>query len=794
MNERVKWATVGRQLGTMRRTSVATDSNVDRVTSIIADVRERGDDALRDLARRFDGVDLEQIEVPTREIRSASRDLDAGVRGALEEAAGAIEAFHRAQARPILEMETHPGVRIGRKSEPLRRVGVYAPGGRAAYASSVLMGVIPAKIAGVDEVVVCSPPGPDGLPPKLVLAAAELSGADAVYAIGGAGAIAAFAYGTATVKPVDKVVGPGNVYVTEAKRQLNGVIAIDGPAGPSEILVIADGAADPRLIAGELLAQAEHDPEASCILISPSKRLLKAVRATVDELVAELSDSATARAALAARGALLEVDDLDQAYSFSEAFAPEHLMIATANPRDGLSRVRCAGTVFLGQSSSVVFGDYVTGANHVLPTGGLARAYSGLSTSDFQREFTYQEVTPMAAARLSRNTGILAEAEGLPAHAQAARLRADLPDADASGPHRSNTSPGRAALREVELYDPMRAPAEVDLSANTNLFPEDSGVRRAIALASPDRIAKYPGVYTDELVRALAAYHGVAPENVVVGCGSDDLIDSAMRAFADPGAVVAFPDPTFGMIPVFTKMNAAVPNPVPLLPDFELDVDGMLRVRAQIQYVCSPNNPTGTLASEERLLRLAADGAGVTLLDEAYADFSSQDLSGAAAESDRLIVLRTFSKASGLAGLRIGYAIGPTTLIAEIQKSRGPYKVGALAEAAALHVLGSGLERVRCTVELTRQNRQRLTDELELRGFEPLPSSSNFLLIPVGGAPARDWATALRAGGVEVRPFGGLTAVGEALRVTVGPWPLMVKFLETLDGVSSGYVTAARSS
>ncbi len=796
MTGRVRWAALGHETPeVMNRGGASTREVSDAVRAIIADVRKTGDEALFEMGRRFDGVDLIRLEVPASALRAALRDLDTDVRAALEEAAGAIEAFHRAQIPSPMEIETYSGVRLGRMFEPIPRVGVYAPGGRAAYASSVLMGVIPARVAGVGRVVVCSPPASDGNPPPMVLAAAELAGADSVYSIGGAGAIAALAFGTQSVPRVDKIVGPGNAYVTEAKLQLTGVVAIDGPAGPSEILVIADETADPRLVAGELLAQAEHDPEAACVLVSNSDRVLHAVRAAVDEMVVGLPDSATVRAAFAARGALLKVEGLEQAFQLSERFGPEHLMIATRNPREWLDRVRCAGTIFLGQSSSVVFGDYITGANHVLPTGGLSRAYGGLSTGDFQRGFTYQEVTPSAAAKLSEATAILADVEGLPAHADAARLRRQIPPV-VNGESNSGqrVSPGRASLRDVKLYDPMRAPARIDLSANTNLYPEDPGIRSAIAGASPRRIAQYPDVYTSELMRAIADHHGVAPENVVTGCGSDDLIDSAMRAFADPGSTVVYPDPTFGMVRIFTGMNAAIARPIPLRHDLTLDVEGMLNMRAQIQYVCSPNNPTGGGFSPESLLSLSRRCAAVTLLDEAYADFADQDLIAEAAGSDRLVVLRTFSKAFGLAGMRVGYAVGPADLIREIQKSRGPYKVGGIAEAAALYALGRGFERVRSTVEGTKENRDRLSHALGERGFDPLPSSANFLLVPVEGASARDWAALLRTAGVEVRPFGGLPLIGEAIRITIGPWALMAGLLTALDEIAREIPTPERNA
>jgi histidinol dehydrogenase len=398
------------------------------VRAIVADVRTRGDAALRELALRFDGAQMERLEVPLGLCHAALGRLDMEVRAALEQAAANIAAFHRAQLPQPLEVELAPGHRLGRRAEPLRRVGVYAPGGRAAYPSSVLMGVVPAKVAGVGEVVVCSPPGPDGLPPATVLAACALAGADRVFALGGAGAIAALALGTASVPRVDRIVGPGNAYVTEAKQQLTGAVAIDSPAGPSEVLIIADETADPVLVAVELIAQAEHDPDAAAVLISTSPALGDTVAETLARLVPEQPRADIIRAALAARGALLGARDLAAAAAFAELYAPEHLLVMTAAPRALLPSLRAAGTIFLGAPSSVAFGDYLTGANHVLPTAGTGRSFSGLSTLDFLRSWTWQEVAPAAARALAADTAVLADAEGLPGHAAAARLRAPQED------------------------------------------------------------------------------------------------------------------------------------------------------------------------------------------------------------------------------------------------------------------------------------------------------------------------------------------------------------------------------
>ena len=398
-----------------------------RTAEIITEVRRGGDIALRALAERFDQVRLDSLEVPRAACDAALSALDPALRRAMERATANIAAVHAAFKPGTTEITTVDGVVIGRRPDPLARVGVYAPGGRAAYPSSVLMGAVPARVAGVREVILCSPPGPDGRPSAVVLAAASLAHVDRVFSLGGAGAIAAMAYGTESVPVVDRIVGPGNAYVAEAKVQLSSRVAIDSPAGPSELLVLADESANALVIARELLAQAEHDPLAAVVLVTTAPELASAVEAELSWLLDEAGRAEIIRAALAARGAIIVATSLDEAIAFSNAWAPEHLslMLRTENEATALDRVRNAGTVFVGGSASVAYGDYMTGANHVLPTGGAARSYSGLSTLDFVRWTTYQRI-PIAAARsFAEDVGLFADAEGLPAHAAAARQWSD---------------------------------------------------------------------------------------------------------------------------------------------------------------------------------------------------------------------------------------------------------------------------------------------------------------------------------------------------------------------------------
>jgi histidinol dehydrogenase len=403
--------------------TAAGDADVRTGTvAIVERVRRDGDVALRALAAELDGVTLDALEVPRHESVRALDALDPALRRVMERSAANIERVHRAFVPVPQETESEPGIVIGRRPDPLERVGVYAPGGRAAYPSSVLMGVVPARVAGVRDIVLCSPPGRStGRPSDVVLAAAALAGATRVFALGGAGAIAAMAYGTDSVPRVERIVGPGNAYVAEAKLQVSSVVAIDSPAGPSELLVLADDSADPAIVARELLAQAEHDPLAAVVAVATSERLAGAIVDALAELLPAQPRAGISSAALAALGAVVWADSLPAAIAFANAYAAEHVLLIVAEPDRALAALRNAGTVFVGATASVAFGDYMTGANHVLPTGGLARSYSGLSTLDFVRWTTYQRVSPAAAARLADDVGTFADAEGLPGHALAAR-------------------------------------------------------------------------------------------------------------------------------------------------------------------------------------------------------------------------------------------------------------------------------------------------------------------------------------------------------------------------------------
>jgi histidinol dehydrogenase len=404
----------------------AQDEGVERATAeILESVRNRGDAALLELTARFDGWTARharELEVPMASAREALKQLGERERDALVFAAARIRAYHERQVQESWRIKDSEGAVLGQQVTPLDRVGLYVPGGKAAYPSSVLMSAIAAKVAGVPELIMVTP-APRGEISAPVIAAAALAGVDRIFRVGGAQAIGALAFGTETVPGVDKIVGPGNAYVAAAKRRVFGRVGIDLIAGPSEVLVIADASANPDWVAMDLFSQAEHDEIAQAILLSPDPALIDAVAASMRLQITAMPRRAIIEASLAARGALIEVRDLEEACLIANRIAPEHLELAVADPEKLLPRIRHAGAIFLGHHASESLGDYCAGPNHVLPTSRTARFSSPLGVYDFQKRSSIIGVSPAAARRLGREAATLARAEGLEAHARSAEMR-----------------------------------------------------------------------------------------------------------------------------------------------------------------------------------------------------------------------------------------------------------------------------------------------------------------------------------------------------------------------------------
>lgn len=395
----------------------------DIVAEIIRDVQRRGDEALLEYTKRFDKAELTNLQVTEAEFQEALSSFDPKLKQVLQRAAANISKFHSRQKRNSFILSDEDGIVMGQKVIPIDRAGLYVPGGTAAYPSTVLMDAIPAKIAGVKEVVMVTPPNAQGKVNPAILAAARIAGVDKIYKVGGSQAIAALAYGTESIPKVDKIVGPGNAFVAEAKRQVYGQVSIDMIAGPSEILIVSDGKTDPRHVAADLLSQAEHDKLASAVLVTDSMELAMAVQAELEIQIPKLERAEIARASIDSNGKIIVADNLNKAIEVANEIAPEHLELCVDQPFDYLSKVRHAGSVFLGRNCPEALGDYLAGPNHTLPTSGTARFSSPLSVDDFVKKMQYTYFTRDALADVAEDVAYFAKAEGLTGHARSALIR-----------------------------------------------------------------------------------------------------------------------------------------------------------------------------------------------------------------------------------------------------------------------------------------------------------------------------------------------------------------------------------
>ena len=395
------------------------------VAEIIRNVRQNGDKALLEYSRKFDKAELTSLLVTQEEIDEAMTLVEERFLGILQKAAANIRKFHERQVRNSFIINDEDGIVIGQKVIPVDRAGLYVPGGTAAYPSTVLMDSIPAKIAGCREVVMVTPPNAQGKVSPVILAAAKIAGVDRIFKVGGAQAIAALAYGTESVPKVDKIVGPGNAFVAEAKKQVFGQVSIDMIAGPSEILIVADGKTNPRYAAADLLSQAEHDKMASAVLVTDSEQLAQAVRAELELQIPQLERAEIARESIDRNGKIIVADDLDKVIEIANELAPEHLELCVEQPFDYLDKIRHAGSIFMGRHCPEALGDYFAGPNHTLPTGGTAKFSSPLSVDDFVKKMQYTYYTREALDRVAQDVAYFARAEGLTAHAKSAVIRTE---------------------------------------------------------------------------------------------------------------------------------------------------------------------------------------------------------------------------------------------------------------------------------------------------------------------------------------------------------------------------------
>ena len=793
------------------RAALDTDAALAQVRPVCEDVRLRGGAAVRDYTLRFDGVDLATTRVAATAMADALAALDPGVRAALEEAIRRTRRVHEAQ-RPADHVTTvAPGTTVTERYVPVGRAGVYVPGGLVTYPSSVIMNVVPAQVAGVARVAVASPPQPGhgGLPAPAVLAACALLGIEEVHAAGGAQAIAMFAYGTADCAPADVVTGPGNVYVAAAKRLLLGTVGTDAEAGPTEVAIIADHTAAAGFVAADLIAQAEHDPLAACLLITTDPGLVERTEQALAPQLATARHRDRVRQALAGQSACVLVDDLDAALAVADAWAPEHLEIQVEDARALAARVRNAGAVFVGPYAPVSLGDYLAGSNHVLPTGGTARHTGGLSVLSFLRGIHVVECGKPALAGVAAHIDALGAAEDLPAHAAAVRIRVPSGQhdhgrsaADGAGDRpRSSAAPLplRADLAGRVAYGAPQLDVPVRLNTNENPYPPSPELARAIADAVAGvagTLNRYPDRDAVALRADLAAYlgHELSWRQVWAANGSNETIQQVLQAFGGPGRTAIGFEPSYAMHPLIARAAATGWISGARDGDFGLDaaraVQAIHHHRPDLVFLASPNNPTGG-ALPLAVIEAVCDAApGMVVVDEAYAEFARDGTPSALAllpRYPRLVVTRTMSKAFALAGARLGYLAADPAVIEALLLVRLPYHLSAVTQAVARAALAHAAEPL-ATVQALRAERDSLVSWLRGQGLAVSDSDANFVLFGEFGDAHAVWQALLERGVLirEVGPPGWL-------RVSAGTPAEMVAFRGALLPVLDGARQEARS-
>lgn len=802
-----------------------------QVELILQKVQQSGDEALCDFTAQFDGVALDSPILPMERVRKQAEKLAGNVKSAIDQAFDNIARFHEAQRPQNTEIETSPGIICQQRFTALQRVGLYIPGGTASLPSTVLMLGVPAMLAGCEQRVLISPPDQQGLLSPAICYAALKCGVTQVCLGGGAQAIGALAFGTESIPAVDKIFGPGNSYVTEAKQQVSQVAggpAIDLPAGPSELLVIADKTADPDFVAADLLSQAEHGADSQVLLLTPSETQVNNVREALQRQLAQLPRADIAQQALRA-SSLIVTDTLGDAVTISDRYAPEHLSLQTDSAEQLLEQVRNAGSVFVGHYTPESGGDYATGTNHVLPTYGFARNYNSLGLLDFYRRFTVQQASARGLQELGNTIVALAEEEQLDAHARAVSLRLSSnrferdrsaqerlvqesaeQQPDAKGMALSNADTGCDSKSSAPgVYDLLRphllkftpyASARRILSkgqnkAGTNAGNNTSGDSQIWLNANESPYAdpyqvdtnglnRYPDFQSEQLNQAYADYAGVNADQVISHRGSDESIELLIRSFCEPDSgrnqadgILICP-PTYGMYAVSAGINNNPVYDVPLV-NGQLDLNGIANVldKVKVIFLCSPSNPLGNTLNRDDIKRVLdmAKGKALVVVDEAYIEFSETEHSETASwvdeidNYDNLVVTRTLSKAFGLASIRMGFTLANAELIDLLKRVLAPYPLPDTSVQIAIQALEpESISRMRNNVLRILEQRQQLTEWLEQQPWAQrvYPSDTNFILVQT-----RDAEAIMRQAsdnGILLRNQSAQRGLQQCVRITVG--------------------------
>lgn len=790
------------------------------VREIIADVRSRGDKALLEMAKRFDGASIRDIAVPPAIISAAADSIPASVADALKEAAKRITDYQNSLLQPAHTHESG-GITVTARSVPAESAGLYVPGGKAAYPSTVLMTAIPAKVAGVKKIAICAPPDASGEISPVTLAAAHIAEADAVYKLGGAGAIAALAFGTESVPPVDMIAGPGNIFVALAQQEVAGTVGVvSGFAGPSEVAVIADSTSSPEFTAADLLTQAEHGPSGRVWLISPSEKVLQRVEETLALLLAESPRQSEAEATLDSGGKSLLVDDLNAAVEAVNRLAPEHVQLMCAEAESLAKDVRNAGAIFWGNFSPAAIGDYIAGPSHVLPTGGTARFAGGLQATDFQKRLHTISVTPEGLAATIGAATTLAEAEGLAAHRDAMLARLEAPEMQkvARDLKHGNSQAGtglsslssnlrlRPNVTALKSYHSPQLDVEVRLNTNESPYPPPEGFKEAVAEALASFAwNRYPERNAQSLSSALGEFHNLPSNHIFAANGSNEVIQTLLMCYGGADRKVAVFQPTYALHSHIAKSLSSELVVGERTADFNLDIDAATTLikseKPSVVFLCSPNNPTGMADAVDNIkavLEQTASVGGLLVVDEAYAEFAPETALNLLDEDTPLAITRTYSKTWAMAAARLGYLLGSSQLVANLEKAALPYRLNSVTQVVgeiALRFQGEMSTRV----AKIKAERDRISSGFEELSVHYWHSDANFILFRPdseqsfavnsaddisAGIPDGDpvWRR-LVARSVLVRDCSSWPALPGCLRVTVGTPKENTRFLSALEDV-----------
>jgi histidinol dehydrogenase len=785
---------------------------INRVTEIVEGVRAGGDEALIHYTHKFDSVELtaETLRVDPEFIQHSAARADARTVEAFRQAITNVKTFHAHQKESDWRIHTPEGAILGQRILPVSAAGLYVPGGRAAYPSSIVMNAAPAQVAGVRRIVVATPPSTLEENANVAAVLAEL-GIREIYRIGGAQAIAAMAYGTESIARVDKIVGPGNIYVAIAKKLVYGAVGIDSIAGPSEVVVLADESANARFVAADLLAQAEHDEEASAICITTSLAFAQAVAREVTAQLESLERHQIASASINNYGAIFVVESIEEGCELVNLLAPEHLELMTADNESAAQQIENAGAIFFGEWSSEPVGDYFAGPNHVLPTVGTARFSSPLGVYDFMKRQSVIHYTREALEKNAEAIAAMADAEGLTAHKRAILVRSlesgvqspgsavrdsDLKaDVTSNEPEKSlpqksgNDSPDaghrtpgcrlpaqdaltkvKAAVRAISAYTLAPYRAGIKINQNENPFDMPVEIKQEVERRLADRAwSRYPDFVPSELLERLAKHAGWRADGTLAGNGSNELIQATLMVTVGQGARVLICEPTFTLYrQIVTVMGGEVLS-VPLNERLQFDIDAIEREshKADVIILCSPNNPTGSRVDEKDLLYLAQNFSGIIVVDEAYQEFSGKTVVPLLNQLPNLIVLRTFSKAMAMAGLRVGYFLSSPEITHEVHKATLPYNLNVFSATAA-EVACEKYELVQPTVDKIISERERLFKQLQaIAGVEVVPSQANFMLAKTPVKP-KELFEELLSRDILVRDVSKYPMLSDYVRISVG--------------------------